>query len=59
MANYGLTDLVATVTLPKSEYEELIRDSERVQVIERYMNGNKYASATDIAAILGIEKGEE
>jgi len=59
MANYGLTDLVATVTLPKSEYEELVRDSEKVQVIERYMQGNKYASTTDIAAILGIKDGEE
>ena len=57
MANHGLTDFAATVTLPKSEYEELIRDSEVLNTARRFVTTN-YATVRDIKSILGVEEGE-
>lgn len=58
MANHGLTDFAATVTLPKSEYEELIRDSEVLNTARRFVTTN-YATVRDIKSILGVEEGEK
>lgn len=58
MANHSLADIVSTVTLSKSEYEELIRDSEVLNVAKRYVV-TKYASINDIKSIIGVEEGEE
>lgn len=43
------------VTITKTEYELLIRDSERVRIIERMMlSNNVFMSDGDIRAILGL-----
>lgn len=31
----GITDIAAIVTTPKSEYERLVRESERLRIVER------------------------
>lgn len=55
----GITDVFATVTVPKTEYEELVRDSERIDAVNRYINATKYPCTDDIKALLCIEKKEE
>ncbi len=58
----GLTDIVSTVSVPKSEYEDLIRESETLDILKKLFKDNKYVSDTTIRSILHveyIEKGEE
>lgn len=55
MANNGLSDLVATLTLPKSEYEDLVRESNTLRILENYINSTKYVDKEVLQAILGIE----
>jgi len=55
----GIADFFAPVTVPRAEYEELTRKSERIDAVERYINGSKYPCMDDIKAILCIEKKEE
>lgn len=55
MANNGLSDLIATVTLPKSEYEDLVRESNTLRILENYINSTKYVDKEVLQAILGIE----
>lgn len=55
----GITDVFTTVTVPKLEYEELVRDSEKLGVIEALLQKNNYITTGDLQAILGIEKREE
>lgn len=48
------------VFVPRSEYEELIRDSERLAIVENYLTNEKYSVLGTVEKILGIEKaGEE
>lgn len=54
-----LTDVFATVTVPKPEYEKLVRDSERLDIIEAMLKKNGYVSSGDVKIILGIEESEE
>lgn len=49
----------ATVTMPKSEYEELVRDSERLGVVKAMLEKDKYVAASTIRCVLGIEKEKE
>lgn len=55
MANNGLSDLVATITLPKSEYEDLVRESNTLRILENYINSTKYVDKEVLQTILGIE----
>ena len=55
----GITDVFTTVTVPKPEYEELVRDSERLDIIEAMLKKNGYVSSGDVKIILGIEESEE
>lgn len=61
MANHGLTDLMSPVTISKSEYEQLVRDSEQLSIITNYVKNCKYASSSDIKVLLDVqeEKNEE
>lgn len=46
---------MSEVTITKNEYELLVRDSERVRIIERMMlSNNVFMSDGDIRAILGL-----
>ncbi|MBQ8279524.1 MAG: hypothetical protein IJZ23_06755 [Roseburia sp.] len=55
----GITDVLATVTVPKSEYEELIRKSEQNDIIKSLLRKNKYVSIEDLKVILDMEESEE
>lgn len=56
MANHGLSDLTATVALPKSEYEDLVRQSETLKIIKKTIESSSGALAiVSIRRILGIE----
>lgn len=46
------------VDIPVAVFSELVRESEKIKAVERYANSNKYAVASDILAILGIERAE-
>jgi len=61
MANYNLTDIVATVSISKNEYEELVRDSEQLKIVKKFVKESKYANSNDVAILLNIseEEGEE
>ena len=48
-----------TITLSLLDYETLVRDSEKLEAVKRYIVSNKYISTSDITAILDIEEGEE
>lgn len=59
MAVHGLSDVTATVTVPKHEYEDLIRENERFSVAKRMMESMKdYEDVGIIKTMLGI-KGRE
>lgn len=47
------------VNIPIYLYDGLVRDSEKVSAVERYVKSVSYVSASDILAILGIEKVEK
>jgi phage pi2 protein 07 len=48
------------VVVPKREYEELIRASERLAIVTNYLTNEKYSVLGTVERILGIEKaGEE
>jgi hypothetical protein len=55
----GITDIVATVTVPKPEYETLIRGSEQIDIIKSLLAKNEYVSTGDLRVILNVEKPEE
>lgn len=55
----GITDVVATVSVPKSEYEELVRDSEQLAVIRRMVSRGKYFCQEDLKAVLDVEEPQE
>lgn len=55
----GITDVIATVSVPKPEYEELIRESEQLAIIRRMMSRGKYFCQEDLKAILDVEEPQE
>lgn len=59
MALNGFSDLAATLTMSKSEYENLVRDSEKLKCLRRYLNESKYPTYDDIGAILDFKKQEK
>ena len=59
MGMNGITDIVVTVQVPKPEYEELVRESNTLRIIENYIQEAKYPSIETVKCILGIEKESE
>lgn len=47
------------IEVPKSEFEKLVRASERIATVERYVKSASYVSADDILSILDIKKEGE
>lgn len=52
----AISDLCAVVTVPKPEYETLIRSNERMKMLENVLR-NRFTTVDDIRALFGI-KGE-
>ena len=50
---------MAEITISKNEYELLVRDSERVRIIERMLLNSGYLSDDDVRGILGLPKPKE
>ena len=44
------------VHISLDEYEQLVRDSERVAMLKNYVQGDKYVYAEVIKKILGVEE---
>ena len=61
MANKGLTDLVSTVTISKSEYEDLVRESNTLRIIENLVaNKSSEVKVNVLREVLGMyEESEE
>ena len=59
MALNGLSDVLATVTIPKPEYEELVRDSERIAIVKNLLKKDRYGLTGDLKVILNIEESED
>ena len=59
-ATLSVTD-AGMVMIPVWEYEELVRGSERLRVVENYVRHTDYASKRDLESILFISEkaGEE
>lgn len=59
MASHGLSDVFTTVTIPKTEYEELVRDSERIAIVKNFLKKDRYGLTGDLKVILNIEESED
>ena len=46
----------ATITIPRKEYESLVRDSERINVIKRLYKRPGYVAEADMKAVFGFEE---
>ena len=55
----GLSDIFSTVSVPKPEYEDLIRDSERLEIIKRKVKANKDVGTEELKEILDIKNDDE
>ena len=55
----ALADLVATVTVSKGEYEALVRTSERMKLVERYLKEYEYGTITGLRMILNVKESKE
>ena len=58
LTNYGITDMFATVTMPKAEYEKLVRDSEKVKILERLIDTDRYLCLSTVKAVLDMKEVE-
>lgn len=48
------------MTVEKHEYEKLVRDSEKLEAVKRFVDSNcGYFTAADILAVLGIKLDKE
>lgn len=47
------------VTISREEYEKLVRQSERVEAVERYIDTHYFQDAKVIVALLGIEEDKK
>lgn len=54
----GLTDIIATVTVSKTEYEFLVRESEKLDILKNFIKNGKYTTIDDIKSISGISEKE-
>lgn len=59
----GVTDIVSTVMVPKPEYENLVRDAERLQMVSDYvakcMEGKYQLVDKDVLCLMLDIKCEE
>lgn len=46
------------VTITKNEYEQLIRDNEKVTILTQIVKCSEYVTPKEIKAILGIAESE-
>jgi hypothetical protein len=58
MATHNLTDIVSTINISKSEYEELVRESNTLRIIENLVSTKKYVDAETLRSILSINLEE-
>lgn len=58
MAQAPLLSTGIIVETRKEEYERLIRESERLHVIERILKQNGYVATNDVKAVLGLKENE-
>ena len=54
----SLTNAFATVTVPKNEYERLVRDSEQLSIITNYVERSEYISHKELKILLDITQKE-
>ena len=47
-----------TITIPKKEFESLIRDSERINIAKRLLKKQGFVSEIDIKSLFDIEESE-
>lgn len=47
------------VEVPRPEYEKLVRESERNDIIRSLVHKNKYISTEDLKTILDVEESQE
>lgn len=59
MATNGITDVFTTVSVPKPEYEELVRESEQNGIVRSLLKKNKYVSTEDLKVILDVEESQK
>ena len=45
-----------TITIPRKEYESLVRDSERINIAKRLFKKQGFVSEVDMKAIFEIEE---
>lgn len=53
-ANLTALSSFATVTIPKFEYEELLRISERVNIVRRYLDENRFICDKELRTFLNF-----
>lgn len=59
MATNGISDIFTTVSVPKPEYENLVRDSEKIETLKRLIKSSKYVTTGEVMAILEIEESDK
>ena len=59
MAVNGVTDVVSTVMVPKPEYEELIRESNTLGIVENYISTEAFPSIKTVKCLLGLKTESE
>ena len=51
-----MLDICPQVTINKCEYEKLVRESEKMNIIRKNLTENQYFSTGDLMIIAGVEK---
>lgn len=49
---------IQKVSIPATEYEALVRDSERMSILKDFIKKGKYITIDDVKSILGISERE-
>ncbi len=47
------------VSVPVQQYEALVRDSERIEVVKNLVCKSSYVSRSDLLLVLGVEEQEK
>lgn len=53
---FSITDLTATVSVSKAEYERLVRNSETLQKVRNYVGNVQYINDATLKILLDIEE---
>lgn len=51
--------LLSAINIPKEEYNQLIRESERLAMIKKIVEKDDYISTKELKVFLGIEEQEQ